>query len=745
MTQRIKKPFLFLLSFLGLFLPFYQVWAIGPIIGTYVANYLASLTVNLALALSNLFLGLACGILNWVTGETFIAWSYTNPAKNPIIGVGWMLTRDLMNMFFVIILAFIGLATALRWKEYQAQKTLLKLIAMALLINFTPVICGLIVDASNIVTNFFLEKFAGWDILRQRFAAQGQNIRNTLGAWWNPVKMSEETLQALIMTAFNLFASMLLLLFAFLFAARYIALWLLVILSPVAFSSYILPLTRSFWKKWWSWFFQWSMVGVFAAFFLYLGNHMLLKAETMIQPPPPEIGGLASVWIEFLNTILPYGIATGFLGIGLLISLHTSAIGANYVIKGAKITGAVTVKTAKQRGKRFLRENVPPPIKRQVAKLATIKPPSWLEVRPEEKRSWYKRAGKAIGRAILTPAPALTALRKIGETALPETELKEIEEEKKRMEKFETPERLYKEFLQAGTRVGRIAALLVAHEKGWKGKLEKLGLTKENIITTGMDAFDIGPQAGKPLIKAYPKLAAEMASFVSEQAKETAGISESKIIEWAKDNLPEFTEEQVRAQMKELIPMKITAELGPKDIEKADLSYLNKEAIHRFWSGREISKAAQTFGREFVDEFMEEAEKKGVDWYLEHNPKVLLYLSGTAAQDLGFRPLEGMEAKEIRERIKLARMSDEALVRELRAISERAEELAKLPPEEIVKYEKEIEPIEKEIQRRERFRTPPPAHAAPTAPTAPTAPPEEEEEKWRDRHIGRIPSEKEEE
>jgi len=143
---------------------------------------------------------------------------------------------------------------------------------------------------------------------------------------------------------------------------------------------------------------------------------------------------------------------------------------------------------------------------------------------------------------------------------------------------------------------------------------------------------------------------------------------------------------------------------------------------------------------------------------------------------LGFRPLEGMEAKEIRERIKLARMPLERLEEKRAGIKEKIEELDKVIEEykktgkvraiyrrliygvsekdrlevlrkfsaEREKLEKEIEPIEKEIQRRERFRTPPPAPAAPTAPTAPTAPPEEEEEKWRDRHIGRIPSEKEE-
>jgi len=50
-----------------------------------------------------------------------------------------------------------------------------------------------------------------------------------------------------------------------------------------------------------------------------------------------------------------------------------------------------------------------------------------------------------------------------------------------------------------------------------------------------------------------------------------------------------------------------------------------------------------------------EAPDKGIDWFLKNNPKAAIYLSGNAAQDLGFRSLGGLDRKEVSKKIQTER------------------------------------------------------------------------------------------
>ena len=119
--------------------------------------------MSMIIVLPVLLFSVAEKFLRFILGPNFITVPYTT---NEFVTLGWTLTRDFANIFFIIFLVIIGLATALRLGEYQWQKTLPLLIGIALLINFTPVILGLIIDASNIVMNFFIEGIAKGDFFR---------------------------------------------------------------------------------------------------------------------------------------------------------------------------------------------------------------------------------------------------------------------------------------------------------------------------------------------------------------------------------------------------------------------------------------------------------------------------------------------------------------------------------------------------------------------------------------------------
>jgi len=303
----------------------------GAILGAF--NFIVGGVVALAGLITSLFYGLAVGALHLVTSSDFISLSYTNPATNSFIAVGWELTRGLTNIIFVLALLAIGLGTALKMNDYQAKKALPLLIAVALLINFTPVILGVIVDASNIIMNYFLSSgFQGGNVL-------GNQMSNVLSLWnpaegaFDPAAQGNKFMSLLVIVAFNIIAAFIFFIFAAIFLMRYVVIWLLVILSPIAFASYILPTTRGFFKKWWTQFLQWTFVGVTAGFYLYLANQLI---NLIISEKKITFASQGGEGLGLLNFILPWGVIIIFLILGLQSALSSSAQGASFAINAVK-------------------------------------------------------------------------------------------------------------------------------------------------------------------------------------------------------------------------------------------------------------------------------------------------------------------------------------------------------------------------------------------------------------------------
>ncbi|MFH0791695.1 MAG: hypothetical protein V1905_00570 [bacterium] len=300
-----------------------------------IGPYIIAFITQLVLGLSNIALGIATWFLEYTLSDNFIRISYTQMTgdyANPIIGIGWPLLRDLVNMGFLVMIIFIGIATSLRIQDYQAQKTLLPLLMIAFLINFSPVIIGVIVDASNILMNFFIDDVAGFKMMQSRFVAQGAIIQNATRGSWNPLAMINLSFQSIMMTVFNFVSATIYTIFAFLFIVRRIAIWILVILSPVAFASYVFPATRSYFQSWWRQLFQWCFIGVTAGFFLYLSNQLMMNTDVLRISAPPGAGMIES----FVALTIPGMVSTAFLMFGLMYGFSTSAMGAGAVISFTK-------------------------------------------------------------------------------------------------------------------------------------------------------------------------------------------------------------------------------------------------------------------------------------------------------------------------------------------------------------------------------------------------------------------------
>jgi len=274
--------------------------------------------LGILIIISGAFLSVGLYLLNIVISPTFINISFTG-TDNVFVTEGWGVIRGLTYIFIILGLIIIALATILRIESYQMKKTLPLLIIIALLINFTPMLCGLVIDASNIIMKDFLES----GLSTEGFTTL---IKTQVGALWSKDDVSETLGKGVLFVGFNVVGGLIFLLFALLFLFRYIALWMLVILSPLALFCYIFPATKKIWDQWLNQFIQWCFIGIPAAFTMLLANKMIeeLIGKGMIE----GVKGGA----EILGYLIPLAFLVG----GLLMSFQIGAMGAGLAIKGFK-------------------------------------------------------------------------------------------------------------------------------------------------------------------------------------------------------------------------------------------------------------------------------------------------------------------------------------------------------------------------------------------------------------------------
>ena len=353
-----KKHLILFLIPIFCFLPFYSVFAMG--IGDAIA-YLPTLLIN---AIFKCFLLLGKGLLNvgnmallWAIGNPWTV-SYTDPANNGIIKIGWVLLRDFTNMFFILGLAYIGLATSLDiGNKFKTGETFANILLIALLINFTPVICGVVVDITNIISRFFL---LGID-----FSAMETVYDNQRGVIWNNldniVSDWKVALQAIMLFAFALATSAVLLIFAVIFLARAPIIWIYVILSPLAFFFWVFrdvdKRVGGGWSSWWNGFFEISIIAIPGAFFLYLSQQVMVLS---VGKKLVNASGLES---GFFANLAPYFAVLIFLIFALYVTIKVNGMATGFVMTAAGMAtgGAVVIAGKALFGKQGIKGAVPPP------------------------------------------------------------------------------------------------------------------------------------------------------------------------------------------------------------------------------------------------------------------------------------------------------------------------------------------------------------------------------------------------
>ena len=183
---------------------------------------------------------------------------------------GWVVVRDLCNMFFVLILLIIAFASILRVDSYNLKTWLPKLVIMAVLINFSKLICGIFIDFAQVIMLTFVNAFK--DIA-------GANLTDMLGLTkildFSQAGSTDVTAWTIIGSMilaliFSVIAVVVILTMLVMLAMRIVYLWVYIVLSPIAYLTAAFPQGRSKSERWWSDFSQYVIVGPVLAFFIWL-------------------------------------------------------------------------------------------------------------------------------------------------------------------------------------------------------------------------------------------------------------------------------------------------------------------------------------------------------------------------------------------------------------------------------------------------------------------------------------------
>jgi hypothetical protein len=203
--------------------------------------------------------------------------SFTNLG---VVQEGWRICRDFANLFFIAILIYIAFATILRLQKGDAKKLLFKVIVMAILINFSLMIGGIIIDFSQVLFRYFI--FAplnngdkdGIHFSEVLMNAVGvQNIRNTSV----PLEATSVLIRLIFVIFFTFLCVIVFGALVFTLLIRNFWLWILLILSPLAWFLGIvpIPMLSKYASEWWRNFIKWCFMAPIMGFFIFLSVGIL--------------------------------------------------------------------------------------------------------------------------------------------------------------------------------------------------------------------------------------------------------------------------------------------------------------------------------------------------------------------------------------------------------------------------------------------------------------------------------------
>jgi len=277
---------------------------------------------------------------------------------------GWVLVRDLANMAFLLIFVAIAFATILGIEKYEYKKLLPKLLLMAIAINFSKTIAGIVLDAAQVIMITFVKGFeqvAAGNLIRSFGLNDILALQETA-----EVTASATAATAILGVALLVIATVTVGIIVIMFVARIVYLWILIVLAPAAFLMAATPGMAGKFDDWWNKFIKYAFLGPIMAFFLWLSftimaavpaNQNLATANNFFESDTASNVSAGISVVSSSDLLLSYGISIALLLASLSVAqgmgVAGGAMAGDFVgkvrsggVKLAKLGGLAAMGTA---------------------------------------------------------------------------------------------------------------------------------------------------------------------------------------------------------------------------------------------------------------------------------------------------------------------------------------------------------------------------------------------------------------
>lgn len=274
-----------------------------------------------------------------VVSATLFTWmikpeNITAVINNETIYQTWTIVRDVLNISFIMFLLFSAFATVFQIDKYSYKKTLLTIVIMALLVNFSFPIARFIIDVSNMMMYYFIDALK----VSNRSADGNWFVSLTSGSNLDIIlnTKSDDTSYLIGAVIFVFILAVTLLTIALLFVIRTIALAILIIFSSLAFIGAAIPPLSSYANDWWKKLFSYAFFGPIMIFMLYIATSMIGKMDSLSKANMIKIAGQQTSQPGLIAAYSFFAIPIIILWMGLGIAQSMSIHGAGAVVGKAQ-------------------------------------------------------------------------------------------------------------------------------------------------------------------------------------------------------------------------------------------------------------------------------------------------------------------------------------------------------------------------------------------------------------------------
>ena len=329
---RSKRLGILILTFLvaSVLMPTYQAHAqFGGFSDLIVANGVLALLAGTL----DFIRGAVVGLITMIGGGVDSVLKF-GIADSPVVKESWEVVRNFANMLFIIALIVMAFGTIFNIQGYNAKTLIARFLIAALLINFSLVIGNVIIGWTQSLSNVFLGAIGdvgarivvGISIadlfkqsLTQTYIVSGQLWTETITIFFNILLLLVVLFSLLVLFVLSII--------------RIPILWALLIVSPVAWITYILPTTNHISNRWWKEFIGWNLFLPIYLFFIYFGTFFLANQQRVIS--------------VIANQPLAEGLSTTFQQLFFFVLVAIFLIGGAKVAMGmSSAAGAGTIATA---------------------------------------------------------------------------------------------------------------------------------------------------------------------------------------------------------------------------------------------------------------------------------------------------------------------------------------------------------------------------------------------------------------